>query len=296
MTTRRPQPVSRSASSWTSSSSVTTSKRSRAALRSTDDAYDRVPARHDARRHREVRRPRRTCCRARARARARTRLHLQARWRLRSGHDRRRVDPVGILDVNQDGAADDTRFIAGAVGIKCGAIDVPIDLDNSYWNPSGDQNEPAMGGFDALGPAIVLAPRRRAADEPRVPALSFAPTSSTSRASQSARRPSGDVTKPAARRATSARSRSRSSRSRHEPELPTDNDTASSHDGADHDRRDRADRGRHASTADHGDARRGTPVTGVTVTLPQPTSIRHRRRRAGARRDDDVHVHDHRRR
>lgn len=66
--------------------------------------------------------------------------------------------PVGVLDENQDGATDDTRFIQGSVGIKCGDIDVPIDLDNSYWNPSGDQNKPAQGGFDALGPAIVLAP------------------------------------------------------------------------------------------------------------------------------------------
>jgi hypothetical protein len=66
--------------------------------------------------------------------------------------------PVGVLDVNQDGAADDTRFIAGAAGIKCGAIDVPMDVNASYWNPSGDQNKPALGGFDALGPALVLAP------------------------------------------------------------------------------------------------------------------------------------------
>jgi hypothetical protein len=70
--------------------------------------------------------------------------------------------PVGVLDVNQDGAADDTRMINGAFGIQCmgsgGAINVPIDLNNSYWNPSGDQNKPAMGGFDALGPAIVLSP------------------------------------------------------------------------------------------------------------------------------------------
>jgi hypothetical protein len=65
--------------------------------------------------------------------------------------------PVGVRDVNQDGSADNTRFIAGAAGVKCGNIDVPIDLDGSYWNPSGDQNKPAMGGFDALGPAIVLA-------------------------------------------------------------------------------------------------------------------------------------------
>jgi hypothetical protein len=68
-------------------------------------------------------------------------------------------DPVGVLDVNNDGAADNTSFKAGAVGIKCGAIDVPIDLDMSYWNPSGDQQVPAMGGYDALGPAIVLVPK-----------------------------------------------------------------------------------------------------------------------------------------
>lgn len=64
--------------------------------------------------------------------------------------------PVGVLDVNQDGSTDDTRFIASAVTIKCGSITVPLDVDNSYWNPSGDQNKPAMGGFDALGPALVL--------------------------------------------------------------------------------------------------------------------------------------------
>src|SRR5688572_12655852 len=28
-------------------------------------------------------------------------------------------DPVGVLDVNQDGASDDTRLIAGSVGVKC---------------------------------------------------------------------------------------------------------------------------------------------------------------------------------
>jgi len=71
--------------------------------------------------------------------------------------------PVGILDIDQDGAADETRMIPGAVGIRCATTNpamalVPIDLDKSYWNPSGDQNRPAMGGFDALGPAIVLTP------------------------------------------------------------------------------------------------------------------------------------------
>ncbi len=70
--------------------------------------------------------------------------------------------PVGVLDINQDGATDDSQFVPGAVGITCGSggneIAVPINNQNSYWQPSGDQNRPAMGGFEALGPAIVLAP------------------------------------------------------------------------------------------------------------------------------------------
>lgn len=67
--------------------------------------------------------------------------------------------PVGIDDKNQDGAADDTRLIRDSVGVTCGTINVPMDLDMSYWNPSGNQQVPAMGGFDALGPAIVLIPQ-----------------------------------------------------------------------------------------------------------------------------------------
>ena len=67
-------------------------------------------------------------------------------------------DPVGVLDVNQDGATDDTRLILGSSGVKCGNIDVPMDQNLSYWNPSGDQNKPALGGFEALGPAMVLSP------------------------------------------------------------------------------------------------------------------------------------------
>ena len=73
-----------------------------------------------------------------------------------------RGQPVGVLDRDLDGAADGTRFLQGAVGIRCGAaggpIDVPIDLDMSFWTPSGNQQKPAQGGFDALGPAIVLVP------------------------------------------------------------------------------------------------------------------------------------------
>jgi hypothetical protein len=71
-------------------------------------------------------------------------------------------EPVGVRDNNQDGSTDDTRFISGAVGIRCGPgaapISVPINLASSYWNPSGNQNRPAMGGLDVLGPAIVLVP------------------------------------------------------------------------------------------------------------------------------------------
>jgi hypothetical protein len=66
--------------------------------------------------------------------------------------------PIGTLDCNQDGAADRMRLIDGAVGIQCGSISVPINTTASYWNPSGTQNKPAQGGFEALGPAIVLSP------------------------------------------------------------------------------------------------------------------------------------------
>lgn len=86
-------------------------------------------------------------------------------------------EPVGVLDDNQDGAADEHRMIAGSVGLKCGSFDVPIDALVSYWNPSGDQNVPALGGFDALGPAIVLQP----APIPGAPtgAPQFLPTNQT---------------------------------------------------------------------------------------------------------------------
>jgi hypothetical protein len=73
-------------------------------------------------------------------------------------------EPVGVQDANLDGSADDMRFIPGAAGIQCGAISVPLSYETNdvgsrtYWNPSGDQNRPAMGGFDVLGPAIVLVP------------------------------------------------------------------------------------------------------------------------------------------
>lgn len=66
--------------------------------------------------------------------------------------------PVGVKDENQDGAADEHRFIPDSVGLTCDSIKVPIDLAASYWNPSGFQQPPAMFGFEQLGPAIVLQP------------------------------------------------------------------------------------------------------------------------------------------
>lgn len=109
--------------------------------------------------------------------------------------------PVGVLDVNQDGAADDTRFIPGAVGLRCGSMDVALDLNNSYWQPSGDQNKPAMGGFDALGPAVVLSPTTNTV--PPVNALptntrcelAFAPSVVDKQNNQVCAPAGGDVTK-----------------------------------------------------------------------------------------------------
>lgn len=68
-------------------------------------------------------------------------------------------ESVGVLDQDQDGAVDHSRFIAGAVGIACGGLDVPIDLDRSYWTPSGNQQISAQEGFEVLGPAVVVVPR-----------------------------------------------------------------------------------------------------------------------------------------
>ena len=67
-------------------------------------------------------------------------------------------DPVGVLDVNQDGAADMHRFIPTAVTMTCGTTTLMADPAKSYWYPSGDQQPPAQGGIEAIGPAIVFFP------------------------------------------------------------------------------------------------------------------------------------------
>jgi len=68
--------------------------------------------------------------------------------------------PVGILDENHDGAFDDTRLIEGAVILTCDGANVPLDLQKSFYQPSGDQLISAGSvGLDSLGPAIVIAPQ-----------------------------------------------------------------------------------------------------------------------------------------
>lgn len=74
--------------------------------------------------------------------------------------------PVGIVDANQDGAADNMQFMPGAVGFHCtgggNTVDVSADLAQSYWNPSGFQQAPYTCNnppcYDQVGPAIILVP------------------------------------------------------------------------------------------------------------------------------------------
>ncbi len=73
--------------------------------------------------------------------------------------------PAGIYDTDPppdgDGVPDHDLFIEGAVRIMCKTpagktVEAPLDVTNSYWQPSGNQQVPAHGGVAALGPALVL--------------------------------------------------------------------------------------------------------------------------------------------
>ena len=67
--------------------------------------------------------------------------------------------PVGILDENEDGAVDDTRMLDGIISLTCDGVDMPLDLQQSFYQPSGNQQIPAGGvGLNGLGPALVLVP------------------------------------------------------------------------------------------------------------------------------------------
>jgi hypothetical protein len=73
--------------------------------------------------------------------------------------------PIGILDENDDGAADDFRMIdygtdEYAVQVICDGVNIPLDRNQSFYNPSGNQLIPAGPiGINGLGPAVVLVPR-----------------------------------------------------------------------------------------------------------------------------------------
>lgn len=66
--------------------------------------------------------------------------------------------PVGVIDLNEDGAADTHQFISTSVQLKCGSVMIPADPATSYWYPSGDQLPPAQGGIEEIGPAVVFVP------------------------------------------------------------------------------------------------------------------------------------------
>ncbi|MGE5184710.1 MAG: Ig-like domain-containing protein [Acidobacteriota bacterium] len=96
--------------------------------------------------------------------------------------------PVGIIDANQDGAADQMQFMPGAVGFQCKAngntVNVPADLAQSYWNPSGFQQAPYTCAkppcYDQVGPAIILVPTTPVGTKPLLPTnmdcgLTFSP-------------------------------------------------------------------------------------------------------------------------
>lgn len=68
--------------------------------------------------------------------------------------------PCGVDDEDENGSADNSRLIAGQVRIVCGDIEVPLDVEQSYWQPAGNQLVPARQTPEgSLGPALVLRPQ-----------------------------------------------------------------------------------------------------------------------------------------
>lgn len=68
--------------------------------------------------------------------------------------------PVGILDENDDGAADDFRMLSDAVTITCDGTTIPWNDQQSFYQPSGNQLIGAGPlGVNSLGPALVVIPQ-----------------------------------------------------------------------------------------------------------------------------------------
>jgi len=67
--------------------------------------------------------------------------------------------PVGILDTDEDGAADDLQFKEDVVHLTCGGVETDLQIGMTFWQPSGNQQVPAGDiGLGGLGPAIILVP------------------------------------------------------------------------------------------------------------------------------------------
>jgi len=67
--------------------------------------------------------------------------------------------PIGVLDEDEDGAADDFRMISGQIRLMCDDIEMALNLQESFYQPSGNQQITAGPlGINSLGPAVVLVP------------------------------------------------------------------------------------------------------------------------------------------
>jgi hypothetical protein len=67
--------------------------------------------------------------------------------------------PCGVEDEDENGSADNTRMIAGQVKLMCGDVDVPLDPEQTYYQPAGNQLVPAgQTPEGSLGPALILKP------------------------------------------------------------------------------------------------------------------------------------------
>lgn len=85
--------------------------------------------------------------------------------------------PCGVLDEDENGSPDNTRMIDGQVRILCDGVEVPLNLEQSFWQPAGNQLVPAgRSPESSLGPALIL----RTLNEGRLPTsasctIAFAP-------------------------------------------------------------------------------------------------------------------------
>jgi hypothetical protein len=69
------------------------------------------------------------------------------------------VNETGLCaDINFDGVPDDAYLQPDIISIDCGVATVTNTPDEGWWNPSGNQLIPVLGGTNALGPAVVFNP------------------------------------------------------------------------------------------------------------------------------------------